>query len=144
MRLCFSDSTSRSEASVKGVKLGDMFKDVGILGGLVICGLLVLFFKGFFGGIIADPKMATNLAYVVGGILLVVIGAMTRFSIGLILLFVLFVTHALVGAVELGTDGWIQNITGNILSPGQGKWLFIWTSALMFSLDFAPTLSKRP
>ncbi len=22
---------------------------------------------------------------------------------------------------ELGTDGWIQNITGNILTPDQGK-----------------------
>ena len=33
-----------------------------------------------------------------------------------VILFVLFVTHALVGAVELGTDGWIQNITGNILT----------------------------
>jgi hypothetical protein len=32
------------------------------------------------------------------------------------LLFVLLVTHVLVGAVELGTDGWIQNITGNILT----------------------------
>ena len=52
------------------------------------------------------------------------------------LLFVLFVTHALVGAVELGTDGWIQNITGNILTPAQGKILFVFTSLLMFSLRF--------
>jgi len=132
----FGQHFPKSEASAKGVKLGDMFKDVGILGGLVICGLLVLFFKGFFGGIVSDPKMALNLAYGVGGLLLIVIGIITRFSIGSIILFVLFLTHALVGAVELGTDGWIQNITGNILSPGQGKWLFIWTSALMFSLRF--------
>ena len=46
---------------------------------------------------------------------------MTNFSIGSVLLFVLFITHALVGAVELGTDGWIQNITGNILTPGAGQ-----------------------
>ena len=32
---------------------------------------------------------------------------MTKFSIGSLLLFVLFIAHALVGAVELGTDGWI-------------------------------------
>ena len=31
-------------------------------------------------------------------------------------LFVLFVTHTLVGAVELGTDGWIQNIEDAILA----------------------------
>ena len=132
----FGQHFPKSEASVKGVKLGEMFKDVGILGGLVICGLLVLFFKGFFGGLVSDPKMASNLAYAVGGVLLIAIGVMTRFSIGSILLFILFVTHAMVGAVELGTDGWIQNITGNILTPAQGKWLFIWTSALMFSLRF--------
>ncbi len=38
---------------------------------------------------------------------------------GSFLLFVLFVAHLLIGAVELGTDGWIQNITGNILDPGR-------------------------
>src|SRR5690606_29485195 len=51
--------------------------------------------------------------------------------------FVLFVTHVLVGAVELGTDGWIQNITGNLFSSQEGKWLFIFTSALMFGLRFS-------
>ena len=61
---------------------------------------------------------------------------MTKFSIGSFLLFVLFVTHALVGAVELGTDGWIQNITGNLFSSQEGKWLFIFTSAIMFGLRF--------
>jgi hypothetical protein len=60
----------------------------------------------------------------------------SKFSIGSILLFVLFVTHALVGAVELGTDGWIQNITGNLFTSEQGKYLFIWTSAIMFGLRF--------
>ena len=41
-----------------------------------------------------------------------------------------------VGAVELGTDGWIQNITGNILNVDQGKFLFAITSMFMFSLRF--------
>ena len=129
----------KSEASAKGVSLGDMFKDVGILGGLVICGLLVLFFKGLIGGFLpkdANPQTALNIAYGIGGVLLIAIGVITRFSMGSLLLFVLFVAHALVGAVELGTDGWIQNITGNILTPQQGKWLFIWTSSIMFALRF--------
>ena len=59
------------------------------------------------------------------------------------LLFVLFMTHALVGAVELGTDGWIQNITGNILTPAQGKILFVFTSLLMFSLRFCADFIER-
>jgi MFS family permease len=58
------------------------------------------------------------------------------FSMGAVVLTILFLTHALVGAVELGTDGWIQNITGNILTSEQGKILFVFTSATMFVLRF--------
>lgn len=53
------------------------------------------------------------------------------------LLISLLVLMALVGYVELGTDMWIQNITGNILESGsKGVMLFIYTSALMFVLRF--------
>jgi hypothetical protein len=76
-------------------------------------------------------------------VLLAIVGVKTSFSIGSILLFVLFVTHALVGAVELGTDGWIQNITGNILTPAQGKILFVFTSLLMFSLRFCADFIEK-
>jgi hypothetical protein len=72
----------------------------------------------------------------IGLVLLAVVGVLTKFSVGSFLLFVLFITHALIGAVELGTDGWIQNITGNILTPDQGKILFVFTSMLMFALRF--------
>jgi hypothetical protein len=44
--------------------------------------------------------------------------------------------HVLVGAVGMGTDGWIQNITGNILTTSEGKILFVFTSLLMFLLRF--------
>jgi len=169
----------KSEAAEKGVSFGNMFKDVGILGGVVICYLLTQFFQSAFG-------FDSNTALIVGVILLVVVGIISRqlekpaiesyaavavcaligiqaqatlhlqtsggiaiaialvcslgvvmkWSIGSFLLFVLFVTHALVGAVELGTDGWIQNITGNLFTPEQGKALFLWTSAIMFALRF--------
>src|SRR3954447_15071311 len=53
-----------------------------------------------------------------------------------VLLLLLFI-HALLGYVELGTDSWISNITGNILSSrGQGLLLFVYTSSLMFALRF--------
>ncbi|MBN8249253.1 MAG: MFS transporter [Verrucomicrobia bacterium] len=53
-----------------------------------------------------------------------------------LLLLLLFI-HALVGYVELGTDSWISNITGNILaSPQSGLLLFVYTSTLMFLLRF--------
>jgi MFS family permease len=129
--------TPRSEASQKGLKLGEMFKDVGLLGALVVCFLLALFFNGALG-------LAQGAAYALAGALLIAVGVLTRFSMGSILLFVLFVAHLLVGAVELGTDGWIQNITGNILTPAEGKVLFVFTSALMFALRFtADFMEKR-
>ena len=126
----------KSEASQKGLSLGQMFKDVGLLGGLVVCFLLALFFKSVLAPLFEDPTYAGYAGYAIGGVLLIAIGMMTKFSIGSFLLFVLFITHALVGAVELGTDGWIQNITGNILTSEQGKMLFVFTSLVMFGLRF--------
>ena len=143
----FGQKYPKSEASKKGMSLGDMFKDVGILGGLVICYLLALFFGGLFTQVLtaadatpeqalATAKTAKIIGYVIGFVLLAVIGIITKFSMGSVLLFVLFIAHALVGAVELGTDGWIQNITGNLFSSEAGKWLFVFTSAIMFGLRF--------
>jgi len=52
-----------------------------------------------------------------------------------LLLFLLFI-HVMVGYVELGTDSWIARITGSILNESTGRWLFVYTSALMFILRF--------
>jgi len=114
-----------------------MFKDVGLLSGGVVCFMLYLFFKGTLTPLLGgNVQLSTILAAGVALGLLAWIGAITKFSIGHWLLFVLFIVHAMVGAVELGTDGWIQNITGAILTPTQGKILFVFTSLLMFLLRF--------
>ncbi|MEE2948264.1 MAG: MFS transporter [Verrucomicrobiota bacterium] len=126
----FGQKYPKSEAAEKGLSLGEMFKEVGILGGLVVCYLLVLFFQGIL------PSDYSIVSWLIGGALLVTIAIITGFSIGHWLIFVLFITHALVGAVELGTDGWIQNIIGNMLSSEEGKILFVWTSMCMFGLRF--------
>jgi MFS family permease len=134
----------KSEASAKGLSIGEMMKEVGIAGALIACLLVGLFFKEQLGGILAFFTGSTFytsttwgfFAWAVAFGLLLIVAIKTNFSIGSMLLFVLFIAHALVGAVELGTDGWIQNITGNILTPAQGKILFVFTSLLMFSLRF--------
>ncbi|RPI84432.1 MAG: MFS transporter [Planctomycetaceae bacterium] len=51
------------------------------------------------------------------------------------MLLCLFVLHAMVGYVELGTDGWIQNIMNASIGKA-ATWLFIWTSGIMFALRF--------
>ena len=126
----------RSEASQKGLKLGEMLKDVGILGTLVVGYLLALFIENALGA-------PVPVAYGFAAALVVIVGLATRFAVGSVLLFVLFVAHALIGAVELGTDAWIQNITGNILTSEQGKILFVATSATMFVLRFSAALIER-
>lgn len=122
----------KSEAAEKGASFVEMLKPVGLLGAAVACFLLAKFFADIFKG----TGNGDLIGYAIGGALLFIVVAMTKFSIGSVLLFILFVTHALVGAVELGTDGWIQNITGNLFTSEQGKYLFIWTSAIMFGLRF--------
>lgn len=130
----------KSEAAEHGLSLGEMFKDVGILGAVVVCFLLTLFFPSLLP---KDAALSTGISYVLAGLLLIGVAFITRFSIGSWLLFFLFVAHGLVGAVELGTDGWIQNITGNLLTSEQGKALFIWTSLIMFSLRFCADFIER-
>jgi MFS family permease len=120
----------RDEAGAAGVKYTDMLKELGLLGASVICVLLALFFKN-------DLGLSTTVATVLGVALLAIFGFFTKFTMGPILMAFLLVIHALVGYVELGTDSWISNITGNILaSPGKGLALFVYTSALMFTLRF--------
>src|SRR5215204_363290 len=144
-------SFPKSEASAKGLSVWTMLREVGILGALVACVLIGLFFKDQLGSILSfftgnaffTSGAWSLLAWATAGVLLLVVAVKTNFSVGSLLLFVLFVTHALVGAVELGTDGWIQNITGNILTPAQGKILFVFTSLLMFSLRFCADFIEK-
>ena len=132
----FGQHMPKSEASKQGLSLGEMFKDVGVLGAAVACYLLVLFCQNAL-------NLPAAVGYAIGGALLIVVAVITKFSIGSFLLFALFLVHALVGAVELGTDGWIQNITGNLFTSAEGKYLFMWTSAIMFSLRFCADFIEK-
>lgn len=127
----------RSEAAAKGLSLGEMFKDVGLLGGAVIALMVGLFFRATF------PALPVWVIVAGALLILVLIGRITGFALGAWMLFVLFGTHVLIGAVELGTDGWIQNITGNILTSEQGKMLFVVTSLTMFALRFCADWIER-
>jgi hypothetical protein len=124
----------KSAAAASGSSFVEMYKSIGMLGSLVACYLLALFFGDITKGFAGD--YAAYLGYAIGAVLFVAVSMMTNFAPGSFMLFVLFVVHAMVGSVELGTDGWIQNITGNLFTSEQGKYLFLWTSAIMFGLRF--------
>lgn len=132
----FGQKYPKSEATEKGLKFGEMLKDVGLLGGAVVSFMLYLFFKGLLTPFFEMPVIGTVLASLIAIAVLGSIATLTGFAIGHWVLALLFIAHALVGAVELGTDGWIQNITGAILNPTQGKILFVFTSLMMFGLRF--------
>jgi hypothetical protein len=135
--LFFGQKMPKSEAAEKGLSFAEMFKDVGILGAAIVCLLLAFFFSGIIASLIPSAQTAQAIGYAIGGALLIAVAILTRFSIGAWLLFVLFITHALVGAVELGTDSWIQKIANTLFGEGRGNWLFIYASLLMFSLRFS-------
>lgn len=147
----FGQHMPKSEAAEKGLKFSEMYKDVGFLGSIIACGLLALFFTGVFEQILVATGTAADsaanvskwLGYGFGLILLGILSWVCGFALGSILIFVLFCTHALVGAVELGTDSWIQNITGNILTEKEGNILFVFTSMLMFALRFCADFIER-
>jgi hypothetical protein len=63
--------------------------------------------------------------------------AMTILTLFSPILLFLFVIHAMIGYVELGTDSWIQNITNTVLkNKDMALIAFIWTNVLMFTLRF--------
>ncbi len=147
----FRQKFPKSEASERGLSLGEMLKDVGILGAIIIGLFVGLFVKdglgpllhGFTGKEFFVSQNWTYLSTAIGVITWVTFSNLSGWACGAWLLFVLLITHALIGAVELGTDSWIQNVTGNILTPKQGTYLFIFTSMIMFGLRFCAQFIEK-
>jgi MFS family permease len=120
----------KSEASQQGVSYRNMLRELGMLGGAIICVLLGLFFH-------SDLKLPAAASVALAAGLWIAFSYATGFHLGPILLGVLLLCHALVGYVELGTDSWIGKITGAIMESKQrGLMLFVYTSSLMFALRF--------
>src|SRR5262249_26824717 len=65
----------KSEASAKGLKFSDMFREVGVLGALVVCYLLSLFCQSAL-------SLSPAVSYAIAGVLLIVVSVMTNFSMG--------------------------------------------------------------
>ena len=133
--MMFNRSFPRSEAQAAGVSVSGMMKAVGMLGftlGALLIGLAL-------GQLIPTlfPKAPPWLGWIVAGLVWLAFGYVTNFSLGSWVLAFLYILHALVGYVELGTDSWITNITEQILENQDNALMaFIWTNVLMFTLRF--------
>ncbi len=141
----FGQKFPKSEASSKGFSLGEMMKEVGILGASVAGFLLYLFTRDAVGGNILSGLTQSAfftgdawnyISMAIGAGFVLWVAVITNFALGHWLLFVLFLAHAILGSLELGTDSWIENINGTILTPSLGKILFIFACAIMFALRF--------
>jgi MFS family permease len=131
--MCLGQRFPKSEARVHGVSFGEMLGEVGVLGTFVICLMLSIWFRQLCG----EFGWPSYLSYVAAAALLLGTSAIMKFKLGPGLLAFLLVIMALLGYVELGTDSWISNITGNILaSRANGLLLFVYTSTLMCLLRF--------
>lgn len=134
----------KSEASSQGLSLGQMMKDVGIMGASIVGILLFLFFRDSLGGILGGItgsdffKSGTwfGISIAVGVGFVAWVAGITKGALGHWMIFILFIAHAIIGSLELGTDSWIENINGSILTEKQGTILFIFASAMMFGLRF--------
>ncbi len=128
--MMLGQSFPKSEASQQGVSYKNMLRELGMLGGGIICLLLGLFFH-------SDLGLPIYAAIAIAAVLWLALSYVTGFYLGPVLLAALLVTHALVGYVELGTDSWISKITGAIMDSEQkGLMLLVYTSSLMFLLRF--------
>jgi MFS family permease len=124
----------RSEAKEHGVSVPSMMGEIGMAGAAVAIALLGLWMSKDVAPTLGLPDWA---GWIPAGVLWLGFGAVAGFRIGYVLLACLFVLHALVGYVELGTDNWIIDISKTVLSDrSMALLLFIWTNVLMFTLRF--------
>jgi hypothetical protein len=131
--MCLGQRFPKSEATAHGVSFGDRLGEVGMLGAFVICVVVSVWFRQ----LCEQLHMSQILAVVAAGILWLGISAIMKFKLGPALFAVLLCIHAMLGYVELGTDSWITNITGNILASAKnGLLLFVYTNVLMTVLRF--------
>ncbi len=133
--MMFNRPFPKSEAHTAGVALPEMTGTVGMIGFIVAAAFLSFAFPTLLAavGITVKPEIG----YILGGVLWMIFAVYSKFSFGSLILGFLFLLHALVGYVELGTDSWISNITTRVLKSGTNAQLvFIWTNALMFTLRF--------
>jgi MFS family permease len=130
-----------SEAKESGISARAMMGEVGLLGAAVVLALLGLWLsRDLLPGLlrlINLPESLSWLGWALAAVLWFVFGWFSQFRLGHWMLAFLYILHALVGYVELGTDSWITDITKMVLdNPDKALMAFMWTNILMFTLRF--------
>lgn len=123
-----------SEAKTAGVPVTGMMKQVGMLGFTLGAALIGLALAELLPSVFGLPYW---IGWIAAGTIWLIYGIVTNFALGSWVLAFLYLLHAMVGYVELGTDSWITNVTKQVLRSGtEAQLAFIWTNVLMFTLRF--------
>ena len=130
----------RSEADEAGVTMSEQMGTVGMIGVAAAVGLFGLALNTqilpLIGGAI-NFEFPKEVGWIAAVVVWLGYALVTKFALGSVLILFLYVMHALVGYVELGTDSWITNITERVLdNQNTALMVFIWTNLLMFTLRF--------
>jgi MFS family permease len=136
-----------SEAKSAGVSVADMMKTIGLCGFTFAAVLIAMALANFLPSVIGpaiqtdDPQrrdwLLSASGWAIAWLIWLAFAWYTRWSLGSCVLALLYLMHALVGYVELGTDSWITNITNQVVQDQtQATLAFIWTNVLMFTLRF--------
>ncbi len=130
----------RSEADVAGVSMSSMMGTIGAVGFAVAAGLIGVLLSNLVPTLLREVGVENPPAWsgwAAAGAIWLLYVVVSGFRFGSLLIAFLYVMHALVGYVELGTDSWITNITERVLRDERSALLaFIWTNLLMFILRF--------
>ena len=134
--LMFNRPFPKSEADTAGVSVPNMMGTVGFLGFAVAALFLGLALPKLLGDL-GIKGVSPWVGYAAAAVIWLSYTVYSKFAVGSLLIAFLYVMHALVGYVELGTDSWITTISGRVLkSETIGLLAFIWTNLLMFVLRF--------
>jgi hypothetical protein len=140
--LMFGKTFPESEATTAGVSMSESMKTIGLVGFALVAGLVGLLLQNEIPALLkpkegAAPDWHKFVGWAAAGVLWLVFWVATKFAIGSIIIAFIYLMHALVGYVELGTDSWITNITTRVLANETNALLaFIWTNVLMCFLRF--------
>ncbi len=138
--LMFNRPFPRSEADAAGVSMADQMGTIGMVGVAAAVGLFGLTLNTQILPLVGTTTgldIPQWVGWAAAGVVWAGYVVATRFAFGSLLILFLYVMHALVGYVELGTDSWITNITERVLdNQNTALMAFIWTNLLMFTLRF--------
>jgi MFS family permease len=131
----------KSEAKESGISTQAMMGEVGLLGAAVVVAFLGLWLSQDIAPwllrVAGLPVSMNWLGWALAGAMWIGFGSYSRFRLGHWMLAFLYIVHALIGYVELGTDSWIIDITQTVLaSPDKALVAFVWTNVLMFTMRF--------